>query len=131
MGFGRNQEGLAAAMMAGMMAEGMASDRPYDKSKFNADADKLRGMCDAINHQSPLAVGDIVVWKTGLKNKKFPAYGQPVVVTRRLSDALVANTTESGTPYFNEPLNIAIGFIDPDGDFSEFHMDARRFEKVG
>jgi len=78
--------------------------------------------------------GQFVRWKAGLKNRKGPAYHQ-VAVVRELLAAPVFETcehaTNSGSPYFREPLNLILGSIDDDGDFVEFHYDGRRFEPAG
>src|SRR3546814_14058437 len=45
-----------------------------------------------------------------------------------LSPPVIDGTFESGSTYFREPLDIIIGFVDEDGDFLNYHADARRFE---
>ena len=37
---------------------------------------------------------------------------------------------DSGTPYFNEPLDLILGLIDEEGDFAIFYYDKRRFEPL-
>ena len=37
---------------------------------------------------------------------------------------------DSGSPYFREPLDIVLGFVDGDGDFITYHFDSRRFAPV-
>jgi len=74
------------------------------------------------------AKNQLVKWKKGLKNRKLPKENQPAVVIDVLSPPLISEA-ESGTPYFREPLDILLGFIDErDGDFLVFHYDSRRFE---
>jgi hypothetical protein len=80
--------------------------------------------------RSPLAEGDIVYWKKGLKNRRFPKEDDPAIVIELVEDDDVRNPQEdSGSPYFREPLDIILGFIDPDGDFVMYHFDSRRFER--
>ena len=71
--------------------------------------------------------GQFVKWKKGLKNKKFPAEEQPAIVIEILDEPIYGDF-DSGTPYFREPLDLAIGFIGPRNDFLIFHYDKRRFE---
>ncbi len=72
--------------------------------------------------------GDLVVWKTGLKNKRTPEYGEPAIVTCVLPMPIHdPSENESASPYFHEPLSLVIGVLRED-DLLEFHVDARRFE---
>jgi hypothetical protein len=72
--------------------------------------------------------GDLVVWKPGLKNRAKPALKEPAIVVQVLVEPLKDNTKESGSPYFNEPLDLALGLLDEDDDFTVFYYDRRRFE---
>lgn len=75
-----------------------------------------------------LRPGTLVQWKPNLKNRKSPEYGKPGIVVEVLSPPIIDATFDSGSTYFREPLGIIIGFIDEDGDFMTYHVDARRFE---
>ena len=70
-------------------------------------------------------VGDLVQWKPGMQNRVSDG---PFVVCDVLLEPLIEVEVQSRSPYFREPLTIKLGFIDDDGDFLEFHCDARRFE---
>jgi len=72
--------------------------------------------------------GDIVVWKEGLKNKLRPAYGEPCIVLDILTEPVLDKEKNTGSPYFNESLNLVLGIIDEDDDFLVFHYDSKRFE---
>jgi hypothetical protein len=73
--------------------------------------------------------GQLVQWKKGLKNKRTPAYGEPVIVVETLAQPVFDTETKSaGSPYFLEPLTLVAGELDNDGDFLCFHYDGRRFE---
>jgi hypothetical protein len=95
--------------------------------KAEAQAGQLRESFAALAKKHQFLVGDLVQWKAGLKNKKSPAYDQPIIVTEVLSQAIIDSKDESGSPYFREPLDIKAGEI-KDGDFLEYYMDSRRFE---
>lgn len=73
--------------------------------------------------------GDIVEWKTGLKNKRYPDYGMPAIVVELLGEPLYDNTRDSGSSYFREPLDCVLGLFGDDGDFVTFYFDSRRFRK--
>jgi hypothetical protein len=73
--------------------------------------------------------GQLVQWKKGLKNKRTPAYGEPVVTIEMLAQPVFDEETKSsGSHYFREPLTLVAGELDGDGDLLCFHYDARRFE---
>ena len=70
--------------------------------------------------------GQFVKWKPGLKNRKFPDYGEPAIVTAVLPSAIFDPGT-AGSPYFQEPLSFVLGMY-RDDEFLEFRLDSRRFE---
>lgn len=76
----------------------------------------------------PFSNGQFVTWKPGLKNRKFPDYGEPAIVTATLPAAIFdPSENAAGSPYFLEPLSLVIGVF-CDDDFVEFRVDGRRFE---
>ncbi len=89
---------------------------------------KLQAAREAFGRVYDFKPGDLVVWKKGLKNKARPALGEPAIVVQTLETPLRDQAKESGTPYFNEPLDLALGLLDEDEDFVIFHYDRRRFE---
>ena len=72
--------------------------------------------------------GDLVQWKPGLKNKRRPADGEPMIVVEVLDEPAMDAEQSSGSPYFREPLNLVGAIRDDDGDFMILHYDKRRFE---
>lgn len=83
------------------------------------------------NEKHEFKSGDLVMWKPGLKNRKHPEEGAPVVVVEVLPAPVVIDGSEvmdSGTPLYREPLDIKLGSIDPRGDeFMVYHYDSHRF----
>jgi hypothetical protein len=74
--------------------------------------------------------GEVVKWKKGLKNKKYPKEEQLAIVIQELEEPIIQGERDSGTPYFREPLDLILGVLDQTGDLMLFHYDKRRFEKV-
>jgi hypothetical protein len=75
--------------------------------------------------------GQIVRWKKGLRNKRFPAYGQPLIVLKTMPEPVFDTTiTSDGNPYFREPLTLIVGILSSDGDLYCLHLDSRRLEPV-
>lgn len=75
--------------------------------------------------------GQFVRWKKGMKNKKFPAYGEPVVVVDFLTAPVFERKSEeeSENPSFREPLDLILGmFAKNEEGFLILHYDSRRFE---
>jgi hypothetical protein len=89
---------------------------------------KLKELAERLDQFNAFAKGQFVKWKAGLKNRKFPDYGEPVIVTAVLPSAIFdPNENAAASPYFQEPLTIIIGTY-RDDDFLEFRIDGRRFE---
>jgi hypothetical protein len=89
---------------------------------------KLKELCSRLHKQNEFKEGDLVKWKPGLKNRNYPAYGEPVIIVSVL-DSPVFDPSEltAASPYFREPLSLIIGEV-VEKDFVEYHVDARRFE---
>ncbi|MCP1913388.1 hypothetical protein J2R96_005868 [Bradyrhizobium elkanii] len=92
---------------------------------------RLMELVHAMDAKHTFHKGQFVRWKAGLKNRGVPAYNEPVVV-RKVLVKPVFDMCEaarcSGSPYFEEPLTLVLGIIDPDGDLVELRYDGRRFE---
>ena len=78
------------------------------------------------------APGDLVTWKPGLKNRLWPSYGRPAVVLEVLASPIVDSERDSGSPYFNEPLDLVLGvFLEGGparGELAAWHFDSRRLQ---
>ena len=74
--------------------------------------------------------GQLVSWKQGMKNRRYPSYGVPVVVIEVLDPPVHerSNKGGAGSSLFREPLSLVAGTIDNDGDLLCFHYDGRRME---
>jgi hypothetical protein len=71
--------------------------------------------------------GDLVAWKPGMKNKKYPAYDEPIVVLEVFEPL---RNKDTGTTYGAEPLDMrCILHKDSDGDLNAFAHDSHRFTK--
>lgn len=84
----------------------------------------LQNKLKELHAPTDLKIGDIVRWKPGLKNTRFPEYGEPMII----SD-LAPPPTEirgSGLPVFRDA--VAVLFFDPRGEAEEYYMDPRRLE---
>jgi hypothetical protein len=89
--------------------------------------EELRRRHALLEEKHEFKPGDVVQWKQGLRDRRVPEYGVPVIVVE-VKPGNVDPTTESGTPYFQCPCDLVVGFGDPRGDFVLYHNDARRFE---
>lgn len=89
---------------------------------------KLKTLTDRLDHVHTFTKGQFVKWKPGLKNRKFPEYGEPAIVRGVFSNPVFdPNEISAASPYFQEPLTIIVGLYQDD-DFLEFRVDGRRFE---
>ena len=73
-----------------------------------------------------VTVGSLAVYRPGLKDLKFPAEGQPVIVTG-FDLGAVDLEEDSGSNTFKRPCDMRIGVFVSSGDFNEFWVDSRRF----
>ena len=91
----------------------------------------LRALLERLENgrERALRPGMLAVWKPGLKNRRFPRYGEPVVVVALLDEPIVNPDQESGSPYFREPLDLLLGVVrGDDREFLVYHADRRRFQ---
>lgn len=70
--------------------------------------------------------GDLVQWKTHMRNRNYPAYGAPAVVVRYLDEP---RTRDSKGVTLTEPLDIVLGVLDGDLDFRLFTFASSRFTR--
>lgn len=82
----------------------------------------------AYNVRHNFEVGQLVMWKDGLKNRVRPDYGQPAIVVEVLEAPVVHPTAESLTSDLQDKLDIVLGVMTEDNLFAFFHFDRARFE---
>lgn len=74
--------------------------------------------------------GDVVRWKKGLKNKRYPKEGQLCIVMEEMKEPIIQDNRDAGSPYYREPLDLVLALLEDDSDLVIFHYDKRRFERV-
>lgn len=128
-----NLDDLTRMFLEQTLSEKLAEQREAQENEgddYPVQVQKLRKIYGSFYLDRDYDVGDIVVWKDGLKNRKLPSYGQPAIVVEFLDECKYAEEEETGSMYFHEPLNVRLGFIGPDGDFVSYLFDARKFRKA-
>lgn len=109
----------------------LLGDEPLDDLAGDLGA-ALVARCAAYHTPHRFTVGDLVTWKPGLKNRRLPRHGQPAVVMAVLDPPVTDSDAESGSTYFNEPLDVVIGLFPDDGpargELLTWHVDGRRFQ---
>jgi hypothetical protein len=81
-----------------------------------------------LDHFHAFAKGQFISWNPGLKNRKFPDYGEPAIVTAVLPIPIFdSSEIAAASPYFQEPLTLIIGTY-RDEDLLEYRVDGRKFE---
>jgi hypothetical protein len=103
-----------------------AREQAYDDAYIG----RLKASYEAMLAQHTLSKGQLVRWKPGLKNRRLPQKNQPAIVWEILAEPIIQTDKDSGTPYFREPLDIALALLDEDGDLVIFHYDSKRFEPI-
>lgn len=90
---------------------------------------ELKKSYEAYISNESLSTGDIVSWKTGMRNRTLPNYRQPAIVIERLQYPIFDESQNAGSQYFHEPLDLRVGFLDDNNQFVTYFYDSRRFEK--
>src|SRR5271165_5362677 len=100
------------------LADGLQTDNPAETHKR-----MLAELAERLDQYNVFAKGQFVMWKPGLKNRKFPDYGEPAIVTAVLpTPQFDPGEITAASPYFQEPLTVVLG-IYRDDDFLEFRLD--------
>ena len=118
---------MMSKLKAGMEDQANAARVPF-LGDPGREAQRLRTAYAQLSAEADFTVGDLIVFRPGMKDLKFPAEGQPVIVTGFNPGAVEAQE-DSGSNTFRRPCDMRIGVFVGDGDFSEFWVDARRFMK--
>jgi len=95
----------------------------------NKKASKLKNSLSEYNREVEFSEGDLITWKEGLKNKRFPKLGEPAIVVEVLDEPIINEEENPSTPYFREVLDIKIGVLEDEGNnLLIIHSDHRRYE---
>jgi len=95
----------------------------------SSDFSVLKQKVSSFLGKSPkFELGDVVKWKKGLKNKKYPKEGQLCIVIEEMEKPIIQDSRDSGSPYYREPLDLVLALLDDESDLVIFHYDKRRFE---
>ena len=127
---GIDRDSFAEFMRLVRTASGDDSEFASDPEVLEHKKTKANNMYERFMRRHEFKPGQLVCWKAELKNRKFPAYGECGVVVSVLPVPVMDSTADSGSPYFREPLDLVLGFVDGDGDFITYHFDSRRFAPV-
>jgi hypothetical protein len=120
------ENALAKAVMSSLTEEGeteTACKRPPE-----IEARRIIDLYNDMNATSRFSKGDLVTWKRGLKNGRYPQKNYPAIVTRIYKEPISRSDMESGSNHFREPLDLVI-LVDTGDEVSEFHVDSRRFKR--
>ena len=109
----------------------LLGDEPLDDLTGDLGA-ALLARYHLFNQRHHFAPGALVTWKPGLKNRRWPSYGRPAVVLEVLAAPTMDSDLDSGSPYFNEPLDLILGLFleggSARGELAAWHFDSRRLQ---
>lgn len=122
--------GLLEAL--GLGGEGGPLQKMLDKNMPVTDPEKTMDLAVSLMAKEPeFQVGNIVCWRKGMKNKRFPREDERAIVTR-VCPGRHNTAADAGSPMFDEPLTLTVAALsfNPDGttdSINEYAVDARRF----
>ena len=119
------ENALAKAVMSSLSEEGELE--AVCKRPPEIEARRILDLFNDMNASTGFATGDLVTWKQGLKNGRYPQKNYPAIVTRIYDTPISRSDMESGSNHFREPLDLVI-LVDTGDEVSEFHVDSRRFK---
>lgn len=100
------------------------SEEPKSELQKAGEASKLKELYDSINVKHSFKPGDLVQTKPGLNHKKVKVG----IVSKILDAPVFDKSSNPGSPYFNEALDIIMGKLGSGGVYVECHLDSRRLE---
>lgn len=93
-------------------------------------AQALRERYHALTVRHSFKPGDLVTWKAGLQNRRYPSYGAPAIVVTVLDEVIHDAEESSGCTYFREPLDVVVGvFVEEGelrGEFLVWYLNSQR-----
>lgn len=119
------ENALAKAVMSSLTEEN--ESEVVCKRPPEIEARRIVDLFNDMNSSSRFSSGDLVTWKQGLKNGRYPQKNYPAIVTRTYKEPISRSDMESGSNHFREPLDLVI-LVDTGDEVSEFHVDSRRFK---
>lgn len=106
-------------------------DLPYGCSHEEL-VQALQTRFQALRRRQCFQPGDLVTWKPGLRNRRYPVDGRPAIVLQVLTEPVFDEELNSGSNYFREPLDLVLGLVleegEQRGNLLAWHFDSRRFE---
>ena len=87
-------------------------------------AEDLKIALETYNTKHNFHVGQIVKWKTNMRNKRPEG---PFIIVEILDPPIIDPEQDSGLPYFRELLTVKLGRLDS-GCFVVQHYDLNRFQ---
>ncbi|MEV4736665.1 MULTISPECIES: hypothetical protein [unclassified Microbacterium] len=103
------------------------SSEALERRRTAAYADLLTARYNELTERHAFVPGQFVQWKPNLRNKIRPAYGEPAVVIELLEEPALNEEKDTSSPYFREPIDLALGVVDDEGEILIYHFDSRRF----
>ena len=108
-------------------------EKPEEKILMEVDNPEsykldLKQRAESFINKPLFKVGDIITWKAGMRNKTIPDIGIPGIVLNIFYPVLIDEDREVTSTYYNDILDIQVGFISKEDEFIVFAQDSRRFE---
>jgi len=118
-----------ASAIAGSLTDEIFRSKPNETRK-PASAERLRSLGESYLIANSYNPGELLQWKEGLKDAKWPDYSEPVVVLE-VAPGRRSSGTDSDN-HHNEPADIRVGVLHNESKHGQmlygYWMDSNRFE---
>lgn len=102
-----------------------------ERQEAPVDPKNLKKAYNIYKKVNKFKVGQLVTWKPGMNNKKWPKPGEPAVVIEVLSEPIIDDREGYSNPFCTEPLDLKLGILRDNEDFMVFLFSSIRMMPFG
>lgn len=92
-----------------------------------AMAHELKELYDEFCKRHEFKPGNMVKWKTKMKNRRFPRYQDVAMFVKYLPEKIMDEEEDSGNPDWKKEYDCVIAVVNPDGKMASFIYDSELF----
>lgn len=108
--------------------------KPKPLDQIGAAMEIVRLMAEDMRSPRDYEVGDFVVWKSGLKNRRHPERYDMAMVMQIDDPEKCRFSTDISSVFYGEPMNVVLGSVvalsGEESTYVEYRVDGRRIRKI-